>query len=135
MMAGALLDTNAVSDLMRDHPRVKARAANYSDPVVTSVIVVGEIRYGLDRLPAGKKRKDLEARAANILAVLPAEPITSQVAEAYGHLKASLEAQGLNPEDNDLWIATAALLRGDVVVSRDQFFSQVPGLQGDDWTV
>src|SRR5260370_38323058 len=108
MMAGALLDTNAVSDLMRDHPRVKARAANYSDPVVTSVIVVGEIRYGLDRLPAGKKRKDLEARTANILAVLPAEPTTSQVTEAYAHLKPSLEAPGLNPDDKDLMLAPAA---------------------------
>jgi len=35
-MPAALLDTNAVSDLMRDHPRVKARVANHPDPILTS---------------------------------------------------------------------------------------------------
>jgi predicted nucleic acid-binding protein len=53
-MTAALLDTNAVSDLMRDHAKVKARVAAHHDPVFTNVIVVGEIRYGLSRLPAGK---------------------------------------------------------------------------------
>jgi predicted nucleic acid-binding protein len=134
-MAAALLDTNAVSDLMRDHPNIKARLAAHSDPIGTSVIVVGEIRYGLDRLPHGKKRTDLEARASTILAALPAELITSQVAEAYGHLKASLEAQGLHPEDNDLWIAATALMRVSVLVTRDHIFAHVPGLQVEDWTV
>jgi predicted nucleic acid-binding protein len=38
-MAGALLDTNAVSDLMRDHPKVKARVGIHPDPVLTSVVV------------------------------------------------------------------------------------------------
>jgi predicted nucleic acid-binding protein len=36
-MPAALLDTNAVSDLMRDHPNVRARVGNYPDPVATSV--------------------------------------------------------------------------------------------------
>ncbi len=58
-MPAALLDTNAVSDLMRDHPRLKARVSTSSDPVATSAIVVGEIRHGLSRLPSGKKRTDL----------------------------------------------------------------------------
>lgn len=37
-MAGALLDTNAVSDLMRDHPLLKARAAAYPGRLCTSVL-------------------------------------------------------------------------------------------------
>jgi predicted nucleic acid-binding protein len=66
-MPAALLDTNAVSDLMRDHPKVKVRVGSHPDPVLTSVVVAGEIRYGLSRLPPGKKRRDLEARAQSIL--------------------------------------------------------------------
>lgn len=46
-MPGALLDTNAVSDLMRDHPVLKARAAAYIGELVTSVVVRGEIRWNL----------------------------------------------------------------------------------------
>src|SRR5207245_2776049 len=134
-MTAALLDTNAVSDLMRDHPKVKARVGNHPDPVLTSVVVVGEIRYGLSRLPPGKKRNDLEARAQNILAPFRIEPVTEPIADAYGHLKASLESQGLNLDDNDLWIAATAITHGDLLVTRDQIFAQVPGLQVEDWSV
>src|ERR1700676_2431920 len=111
-MPVALLDTNAVSDLMRDHAQVKVRMATHADPITTSVVVVGEIRYGLDRLPAGKKRTDLEARAQHILMALRIEPITQPIAEVYGHLKASLESLGLNLDDNDLWIAATAIALG-----------------------
>lgn len=36
-MPGALFDANAVSDLMRGHPRVKARVAQHAGPLLTSV--------------------------------------------------------------------------------------------------
>lgn len=134
-MPGALLDTNAVSDLMRDHPQLKIRIAQTTGPLVTSVIVRGEIRYGLEHLPPGKKRASLEARAQTILAALPCEPITEQTAGTYGRLKASLEAQGLNLQDNDLWIAATALTLGAILVTRDQALTQVPGLVVEDWTL
>src|SRR3954462_11517959 len=111
-MPAALLDTNAVSDLMRDHPPTKTRVANHADPITTCAVVVGEIRYGLDRLPIGKKRADLETKARNILAALRIDPITEPVALTYGRLKASLESQGLNLDDNDLWIAATAIAQG-----------------------
>jgi len=54
---------------------------------------------------------------------------------ANGRLKASLESQGLHLDDNELWIAATALTQGDLLVTRDQIFSQVPGLQVEDWSV
>ncbi len=134
-MPAALLDTDAVSDLMRDHAQVKARAAAHAAPILTSVIVQGEIRYGLERLPPGKKRSGLEARAQAILAALPREPITAAVSEAYGRTKAALDASGVNLGDNDLWIAATALTLGATLVTRDHIFTRVPGLQVEDWTV
>jgi predicted nucleic acid-binding protein len=134
-MPAALLDTNAVSDLMRDHPQVKARVGQHADPITTSVVAVGEIRYGLERLPAGKKRTDLEARARTILAAVRIDPVTEPIADAYGRLKASLESQGLNLDDNDLWIAATAITLGSVLVTRDQIFWRVPSLQTEDWSV
>jgi tRNA(fMet)-specific endonuclease VapC len=135
MMPPALLDTNAVSDLMRDDVKLKARIAAYHDQIATSVVVVGEIRYGLNRLPAGKKRNDLEARARAILAALRIDQVTEQIALTYGDLKASLDAQGLNLDDNDLWIAATAVSSGHLFVTRDQIFSKVPGLTIEDWSV
>lgn len=134
-MPAALLDTNALSDLMRGHSRMKARIAQHPDMVITSVIAVGEIRYGLNRLPAGKKRTDLEARVQSILAAIPIEAVMEPVADVYGHLKATMESQGINPDDNDLWIAATALTEGNLVVTRDQVFKNIPGLQVEDWTV
>jgi tRNA(fMet)-specific endonuclease VapC len=133
-MAAALFDTNGISDLMRDHPQVKVRVANHSGPLLTSVIAWGEIHYGLNRLPAGKKRTDLQIRAQALAAVLPGEPVTLLVAEKYGHLKAALEGQGLNLGDNDLWIASTALVFAAVLITRDRVFGNVPGLQVEDWT-
>jgi predicted nucleic acid-binding protein len=56
-----LLDTNAISDLMRENPLITAhlRAAAASDHVVTSVIVHGEILHGLLRMPTGKRKDSL----------------------------------------------------------------------------
>jgi tRNA(fMet)-specific endonuclease VapC len=131
----ALLDTNALSDVMANHAPMKAHMANHTGPTLTSVIVVGEIRFGLDRLPVGKRRSDLETKARNSLAALLREPITQPIAESYGRLRATLEAQGLSVPDNDLWIAATAFTLGAIVVTRDQIFRQVPGLQVEDWSV
>lgn len=134
-MPAALLDTNAVSDLMRDDPNVKAKLASHSDQVLTSVVVVGEIRYGLSRLPIGKKRNALETRAKDLLLLLAIEPVTVKIADTYGNLKATLESQGFTPNDNDLWIAATALASGYLLVTRDQDYSRIPGLLVEDWTV
>ena len=119
-MPAAVLDTNAVSDLMRDNAQLKTNVANYADRIVTSAVVVGEIRYGLGRLPLGKKRSDLEARASAVFAAMAIEPVTESIAEFYGRLKASLEGQGLNLDDNDLWIASTAMSGGGIVITRDR---------------
>jgi tRNA(fMet)-specific endonuclease VapC len=134
-MPAALLDTNAISDLMRDHPQVKARIGKHTDPILTSVVAVGEIHYGLERLPTGKKRTHLEARAQHLLMSLRIEPITEPIAIAYGRLKASLESQGLNLDDNDLWIAASAMTLGLLLVTRDAIFTRIAGLQVEDWSI
>ncbi len=134
-MPAALLDTNAISDLMRDHAAIKARIRTHGDLILTSVVAIGEIRYGLDRLPAGKKRTDLESRAGAILAAISIEPITADIAETYGRLKAAMEIQGVIVDDNDLWIAATAIANGHLIVTRDQVFTQVPGLIVENWTI
>ncbi len=69
-----------------------------------------------------------------ILSSLLIEPITESIAEEYGRLKATLEAQGLNLGENDLWIAAAALLFNYTLVTCDNNFTRVPGLLVEDWT-
>src|SRR5262245_55106350 len=108
-MTAVLLDTNAVSDLVRDQTQIKNRLSRQIDPITTSVVVVGEIQYGLGRITAGKKRVDLEARVLQILAAIVIDPVTEPIAQTYGQLKGQLISQGLNLDDNDLWIAASAI--------------------------
>jgi predicted nucleic acid-binding protein len=70
-----LLDSNAFSDLMRKNPRVEARLAalDPNDQVVICSIVRGEILYGLERLPQGRRRDDLAKQAAPLFALRPAQ--------------------------------------------------------------
>jgi tRNA(fMet)-specific endonuclease VapC len=129
-----LLDTNAISDAMKGQANLFGKLASKSGSVITSVIVQGEIRYGLDLLPLGKRRTNLEAKAASVLGSLSAEPVTETVASHYAAIRSNLEKQGLALGDNDIWIAATALNVGAILVSRDQDFQNVLGLAIEDWT-
>jgi tRNA(fMet)-specific endonuclease VapC len=130
-----LFDTNTVSAIMADHPKVKSRLSTQPGRIVTCAIVRGEVRYGLERLPVGKRRANLEAKPSAVFAALPIEPITAAAADLYGTTRRIIELMGHNLSDNDLWIAAAALALGSVLVSNDQAFRNVPGLSVEDWTV
>jgi len=67
-----LLDTNAISDLMRASPRMEAWMAGLDegDRVVTCTIVRGEILFGIGKLPEGKRRTELEQTGERFLDVL-----------------------------------------------------------------
>jgi tRNA(fMet)-specific endonuclease VapC len=129
-----LLDANAISDAMKRQPNLIANLALKKGTIITSVIVQGEIRCGLELLPQGKRRADLEARASLVLNALGIEPVTEMVAARYAAVRSSMEKQGLSLGDNDLWIAATALTVGTILVTRDQAFSQVPQLLVEDWT-
>jgi tRNA(fMet)-specific endonuclease VapC len=128
-----LFDTNTVSAVMADDAKIKAKLS-LQPTVITCSIVRGEIRYGLERLPGGKRRTDLEIKATKVFAALPIEAVETVAADTYGSIRSTLEANGFNLSDNDLWIAATALSLGAVLVTNDQAFSHVPGLSVEDWT-
>lgn len=132
-MPAYLLDTNAISDLVRKQPKIRARFASPPGRVLTSVIVRGEVRYGIERMPPGKRRDAFERKTNVLFRQLLLARVTRKAADIYGSLRATLENQGLRLDDNDLWIAATALSLGAVLVSRDADFARVPGLEVEDW--
>jgi predicted nucleic acid-binding protein len=80
-----LLDTNAVSDLMRAAPQTENWMAglNPGDRVVTCTIVRGEILFGIARLPRGRRRSELEESGLQVLDSLRCEPIPKLAGDAY----------------------------------------------------
>jgi len=49
--------------------------ASLSSPerVVICPVIRGEIRYGIERLSQGNRRQELEAKAAQLFAIIPCE--------------------------------------------------------------
>ncbi len=68
-----ILDTNVVSALMRldREPAVAAWINRQSiDAIFVTTVTVFEVRFGLERMPAGKGRRSNELRFAQVLATL-----------------------------------------------------------------
>jgi tRNA(fMet)-specific endonuclease VapC len=130
-----LLDTNAVGDLIREHPKLDARLAALTSPdrVVICPIVRGETLYGVHRLPVGKRRDILQQKADKILRGLSHEATPIAAGDHYSDIKTSCERRGVPLGENDLWIAATALALGAVLVTRDSDFNNVNGLVIQDW--
>jgi predicted nucleic acid-binding protein len=79
-----LLDTNAISGLMRKRPEIRARLSSLgpSDSVITCPIVRGEILFGIEKLPDGRRRQELAALAGSVLAAIPCESVPEAAGDA-----------------------------------------------------
>jgi tRNA(fMet)-specific endonuclease VapC len=131
-----LLDTNAFSDLMREHPALDRRLGGIgeADEIILCTVVRGEILFGLERLETGKRRSELEDKANKLFAVIPCEPVSESAAGYYARVKLTRQKKGLALDENDLWIAACALSLTATLVSRDGDFRQIEGLAVEDWT-
>ncbi len=131
-----VLDTNAVSALMKGHAAVVERLAK-TDPADVTIPqpVVAELAYGLERLPRSRRRAALHARFELICSELRRADWTDAVSQAYGEIKATLERSGTRIEDFDAAIAAHALALGATLVTADlDHMVRVPGLRVQDWS-
>jgi toxin FitB len=122
-----LLDTNAISALMREDPRISAWLAslNPDDRVITCSIARGEILFGLARLPEGQRRTLLQSKAESVFSSLPCEAVPPDAGDRYATLKETQQRLGLSLDENDLRIASTALAIGATLVSSDRDFQRV----------
>jgi len=120
-----LLDTNVIAELMRPAiaPAVTAflRAQN-AEELFTASRCEAEIRYGIGRLPAGRRRAGLEAAFRAFLAQGFADRVLafdSACAEGYAAVRVRREAAGLAISIPDALIAGTALAHGAAVATRN----------------
>ena len=134
-MATYILDTTTFSLMMKKDPKVLNKMASLSptDRIVICTIVRGEVRYGLERMPEGKRKRLLEAKATNLFASTPCEPITEMAADLYARVKRETERKGMPLDENDLWIAATALSLGAILVTTDEDFQRIDGLIVENW--
>jgi len=131
-----VLDTNAVSALMKGEPRFLERLKQYSrDEVSVPQPVLAKIAYGIERLPASKRKESLRERFDLMRSELSRSSWSDEVSECFGRIKASLEQKGRRIEDFDAAIAAHALARGAVLVTANlDDMGRVPGLAIEDWS-
>ena len=130
-----VLDTNAVSAMMKGDARVLAKLAQ-SDraDVCIPQPVFAEIACGIARLPASKRRERLKERFALIRDEVQAAIWTDEVSTTFGMIKATLERKGTRIEDFDAAIAAHALCSKDVLVTADaKHMPRIRGLKVEDW--
>ena len=134
-----LLETSTCSLLMARVPNVTAHfdsVFDRNDYFFTCTIVRGEILYGVQRLPIGRRRQALENQAINLFEELPCLAIPKEAADYYALMKSYAEQQGTPLSENDLWIAATAMSIDAILVTADSDFQRIAefGLQLEDWT-
>lgn len=131
-----ILDTNAVSALMKGDPLVLARLRQTSKGMVSvPQPVLAEIAYGIERLPPSKRKETLRERFELVRSELARAGWSDDVSECFGGIKAALERKGRRIEDFDAAIAAHALATGAVLVTANlDDMTRVPGLTVEDWS-
>lgn len=136
MSGGAVLDTSAVSLLMRHDPGAIARArARPPGTLILCSPVAAEIGYGLQRLGPSQRRARLTAQWVRYRGVLRWSDWTEAGAEHFARIKAEVERAGTPVADLDLVIASVALALGvGVATANVRDFGRIAGLSVEDWS-
>ena len=131
-MKRTMLDTNTVSQLLKQHPAVSRRVVTASmASLCISSITEGELLFGLAKRPDAKR---LHLAVREFLRRVDVLPWDSAAAECYGTLRADMARQGKALGSLDMLIAAHALSVGAVLATNDRAFGQVTGLYVEDWT-
>lgn len=131
----SLLDTNIVSQRIRPIPNDKVMQwliQLEEASAFLSVVTLQELRTGIQLLPSGRKRRDLEqwlmvdirrGYAGRIL------PITEEIADMCGRVIAKGKLAGSLPEANDALLAATALVHGLKVATLNRKHFEKSGVE------
>lgn len=120
-----LLDTNVVSELMRDAPSAEVLSWMDEQPtreLFVTAVTEAEVRTGIAVLPDGARRRGLADAAERTLGELFAGrilPFDSGAARAYADIAAASRAAGRPVSQSDCQIAAIARSRGMAVATRN----------------
>jgi len=131
-----LLDTNVLSEPMRPKPNpgVMARLLELGERAATAAPVWHEIEFGRERIPAGRRRRAIDALVDQLGDVLTILPYDAAAARWHGRERARLVSEGKTPPFVDGQIAAIAAVHGLVLVTRNvRDFSSFSGIQVESW--
>ena len=131
-MNGYLLDTNIISEIIRNPTGFTAGRIEQTDPkeMCTSIVVAAELRYGCAKKGSAKLRAKVEA----VLETIPVLPLDVPADADYGSIRSELEAAGQIIGLNDLLIGAHAHALGLTLVTDNvREFNRIRGLSVENW--
>ncbi len=119
-----VLDTNVVSELMRPEPAPQVAAwvrDRDRHELLTTSITLAEIRYGIARLPDGRRKQALLATAGDIFRSFADQvlPVDAAAAEHYAAIASNRERSGKPISGFDALIAAVCRSRGTALATHD----------------
>lgn len=126
-----LVDANVLSEITRPapSPEVVVWLGRNARDIAVDPVILGELRYGILLLPAGRKRRDLEAWfdvGANKLLCLPWDRETGL---RWAELIARLKKKGTPMPVKDSMIAATASVHDLTVVTRNVRDFKIAGVK------
>lgn len=119
-----LLDTNVVSEPLKSRPSSKVIEwldSQAAETLHLSTVSYAELRFGVLRLPHGKRKNDLAAEVEQVLRLFRDRTLTFdlEAAEHLAQILARTEKIGRKIPAPDAYIAAIAMTRGFAVATRN----------------
>jgi len=120
-----ILDTNVLSEMLRPAPDGNVllwMARQAASQLFTTCVTEAEIRYGIARMPEGRKRSLLAAAVDGIFGIDLAGrvlPFDSDAARAYAGIVSQRERAGRPISQFDAQIAAVARAHGAAIATRN----------------
>ena len=124
-----ILDTNGLSAMAEGDGKLEPLLRQAAE-IAVPVIVLGEYKFGIRQ---SRKRKLYERWLADMVANCRILSVDEATAERYAEVRDELKRAGRPIPGNDLWIAALVRQHGLPLLSRDQHFDFVSGLERVAW--
>lgn len=129
-----ILDTNVVAETMKPAPSVRAIAwlrMQEKGTVFLTTITVGELLWGVEALPIGKRRASIsEVVERRILDFADQTlPFDEQAARMFPKVLAALAGRNLGSSTPDAMIASIALSRGATLAAKNAKYFEHTGVE------
>lgn len=124
-----ILDTNALSAAAEREPAAMQAVAQ-AERVAVPVIVIGEYRMGIAQ---SRYRETYERWLREWIAAVEVLEVDEETTVSYAAIGLELKRAGKPIPSNDLWVAALCRQHSLPLLSRDQHFDLVAGLQRIVW--
>ena len=119
-----VLDTNVVSEPLSKRPSQRAMDwldNQVSETLYISTITYAELRYGVEKLPEGKRKKELAERIERVLDLFKDRTLSFDIqsSEHLARIAGRSAKAGRTATAPDAYIAAIAVSRGFTVATRN----------------